>query len=180
MSSVDFNKLVGAILVSLLAAVAIGIFVNETMHPHVPHGEEMAYKVDTGAGESAPTVEAAAPMLEPVAPLLAAADTAAGEKLTKRCTSCHSFEKGGPNKVGPNLYGVVGADVGSHEGFGYSAAMAEKGGSWDYAALNEFLANPKEAVPGTKMSFAGLKKVDDRAALIAYMRQLSDSPLPLP
>ncbi len=180
MSSVDFNKTVGAILVSLLAAVAIGIFINEMLHPHTPHGEEMAYKVDTGAGEAKPAAAAAAPVLEPVLPLLASADLAAGEKLTKRCAACHSFDKGGANKVGPNLYGVVGANKGAHGGFTYSSAMQGKGGSWDYAALNEFLSNPKAFVPGTKMSFAGLKSVKDRAALIAYLRKQSDNPLPLP
>ncbi|MEK9661653.1 MAG: cytochrome c family protein [Alphaproteobacteria bacterium] len=180
MSSADFNKVVGAILVSLLAAVAVGIFVNEVMSPHVPEGGLMAYHVDTGA-TAAPAGEAPAePSLEPVAPLLATADPAAGEKIAKRCAACHSFDKGGANKVGPNLYGVVGANVAAHEGFTYSGAMSEHGGTWDYAALNEFLANPKAYVPGTKMSFAGLKSVKDRAALIAYLRAQSDNPVPLP
>lgn len=180
MSSADFNKVVGAILVSLLAAVSIGIFVNETMHPHVPDGGLMAYHVDTGATEAAAGEAVEEPSLEPVAPLLASADPAAGEKVAKRCAACHSFDKGGANKVGPNLFGVVGANVASHDGFSYSGAMSDHGGTWDYASLNEFLADPKGYVPGTKMSFAGLRSVKDRAALIAYLRQQSDNPLPLP
>lgn len=179
MSSADFNKVVGAILVSLLAAVAISIFVNEATHPHMTLAEDMAYKVDAGAAETTTEV-ATEEQLEPVAPLLAAADPAAGETLSKRCAACHSFDKGGPNKVGPNLYGTVGASKAFHEGFSYSAALSEKGGSWDYESLNEFLANPKAYVPGTKMSFAGLKSVNDRAAIIAYLRQQTDNPPPLP
>ena len=181
MSSADFNKVVGAILVSLLAAVAIGIFINVTMHPHMITAEEMAYKVETDGGSAGPASTAdAAAALEPVAPLLAAASVADGEKLAKRCAACHSFDKGGANKVGPNLFGVVGHNKGAHDGYSYSGALTEKGGTWDYAALNEFLANPKAYIPGTKMSFAGLKNVKDRAAMIAYLRQQSDNPPPLP
>lgn len=180
MSSADFNKVVGAILVSLLAAVSIGIFVNATMDPHGIEDGMFAYNIDTGAAESAGAATAEEPSLEPVAPLLASADPAAGEKLSKRCTACHSFDKGGANKVGPALYGVVGADIGAHDGFSYSSAMAEKEGNWDYAALNEFLANPKGYIPGTKMNFPGFKKVEDRAAIIAYLRAQSDNPAPLP
>lgn len=182
MSSADFNKLVGAILVSVLAAIAIGIFINGTLHPHMPSGDEMAYKIDTGASEtSATTAAPAAPTLDPVAPLLAAADPGAGKKLAgKRCASCHSFDKGGANKVGPNLYGVAGADLGAKQGFSYSKALTEKGGAWDYAALNAFLAKPKDFIRGTKMSFLGFKSVKDRASVIAYLRALSDNPPPLP
>jgi cytochrome c len=181
MSSADFNKFVGAILVSLLAAVAIGIFVNETMHPHMMSADEMAYKVETAGGEAGAAGAAAEePALEPVAPLLAAASAADGEKLSKRCANCHSFDKGGVNKVGPNLYGTIGHDMAAHADFSYSAALSKKGGTWDYAALNEFLANPKAYLPGTKMSFPGLKNVKDRAAIMAYLRQQSDNPPPLP
>jgi len=133
-------------------------------------------------GESAPSESAAEePSLEPVAPLLASADLANGEKLSKACAACHSFDKGGPNKVGPNLWNIVGAKHAHAEGFAYSdaiAAMADK--PWSYEELNAFLAAPKVYAPGTKMGYAGMKKVEDRADLIAWLRSLSDSPQPLP
>lgn len=111
---------------------------------------------------------------------LASADTAAGAKTARACNACHSFDKGGPNKVGPNLYGVVGADIASHEGYKYSDALAGKEGEWSYENLSAFLTAPKDWAPGTKMSFAGVKKPEDLANLIAYLREQSDNPPPLP
>jgi len=102
----------------------------------------------------------------------------------KKCTACHSAEKGGPNKVGPDLWGIVDRPVAAHEGFAYSAGMKEfsKGGTekWTYDHLNHFLTSPKGLVKGTAMGFAGLKKDDERANVIAYLRTLADSPVPLP
>jgi cytochrome c len=125
--------------------------------------------------------EAVAPAeAQDIKPLLAQADTAAGEKVFGKCKSCHNAEKGGANQVGPNLWNVVGAPKTHHEGFAYSPALAGKGGEWSYDDLDLFLASPKTFAPGTKMSFAGLSKVSDRAALIAWLRTRSDSPPPLP
>ena len=116
--------------------------------------------------------------------LLATANPDAGEVVLKKCVACHTAEKGGPNKVGPNLWGIVNRPVASHEGFAYSAAMKDfsEGGKvvWDYDHLNHFLTSPKGLVKGTAMGFAGVKKPDERANLIAYLRTLSDSPAPLP
>jgi cytochrome c len=116
--------------------------------------------------------------------LLASADAAAGETVFKKCASCHTSEKGGPNKVGPNLWDVVNRPIASHEGFSYSAGMTtfSEGHKvvWDFDHLNFFLEAPKKHVPGTAMGFAGLKKEDERANLIAYLRSLSDSPAALP
>jgi cytochrome c len=112
--------------------------------------------------------------------LLAAADPAAGEKAAKKCSVCHSFEEGGAAKLGPPLWDVLGREIASAPDFSYSNALAEKGGSWDYDKLHAFLANPKDWAPGTKMAFAGVKKPQELADIIAYLRSLSDSPEPLP
>ncbi len=125
---------------------------------------------------AAPTAE----KVEPIAVRLAGANAEKGQGGTKACQACHSFEKGGPNKVGPDLYGVVERPKGSHPGFDYSAGMKEKGGDWTYADLDEFLASPKAYVKGTKMAYAGIAAPQERANVIAYLRSLSESPKPLP
>jgi cytochrome c len=134
-----------------------------------------------GAPAAAAKEEAAAPgAVEDIKPLLAQADPAGGEKVFGKCKSCHNAEKGGANQVGPNLWNVVGSPKAHHEGFAYSAALSGKGGEWTYEDLNTFLSSPKSYAPGTKMSFAGLSKPADRAAVIAWLRTRSDSPPPLP
>jgi cytochrome c len=146
-------------------------------------GEEMAAAEEaTETGTAAPAAEEAAPADngEGIATLLASADQEAGAKVSKKCGACHSFDKGGPNKVGPNLWDIVGRAVASHEGYSYSGALSDMGGEWSYESLNAFLTKPKDFVTGTKMSFAGLKSAEDRANLIAFLRSLSDDPKPLP
>jgi cytochrome c len=147
-------------------------------------GEQMAavQPAEPAEGTAEGTDAAAAP--EPEATglpaLLAQADVAAGQKATRVCAACHNFEEGGPNKLGPGLWGVVGRDIASHEGFSYSAALTQKEGVWDYEALDHFLASPREWAPGTKMAFAGVRKPEDRAAIILYLRSLAADPAPLP
>ncbi|WP_428977439.1 c-type cytochrome [Pseudohoeflea suaedae] len=150
-------------------------------HASAPETAGFAIEVDesAGAGGAAPAEEA----LPPIAPLMASADPAAGENVFKKCASCHSVDPSGTNKVGPGLYGVVGRPVASHEGFNYSAGMKEHVSvdpDWSYEALNAFLHAPKKYVPGTAMGFAGLKKEEDRANVIAYLREQAASPVPLP
>ena len=111
---------------------------------------------------------------------LAKADVAKGQADTKICQTCHSFEKGGPIKVGPPLWGVVGRPKGSFPGFNYSEGMKSKGGDWTYDDLNEFLTKPSAYVPGTKMTFAGEAEESKRADIVDYLHTLSDNPLPLP
>jgi cytochrome c len=177
------NKIAAAILTAGVVAMATG-FVSRLAMPvhHGGHGEEthQAYVIEPSEGtETAKAAEG--PSLEPVLPLLADADPAAGEKVAKKCKACHSFEEGGPNKIGPNLWGVVTRPIASHEGFSYSGALQEKSGeTWTYSHLNAFLHKPGDFASGTKMTFAGLKSVDDRANVIAYLRTLSGSPAPLP
>ncbi len=129
-------------------------------------------------GEAAAAVGGAAAGTGVVA-MVAAADPAAGEKVFGKCKACHGVEQGGPNKVGPNLWGVVGKAKASADGFSYSAALKGLGGEWSYEALDQYLQNPKAVAPGTKMSFAGLSKPEDRAAVIAYLRTHGENPPPL-
>ena len=113
--------------------------------------------------------------------MLAAATPAEGEKVFNKCKACHSVEQGGPNQVGPNLWIVVGGPIAQHEGFSYSQALSSHtGGTWTYDELSSYLASPKAWAPGTKMTFAGLSKPEERANVIAYLRSKSDSPPPLP
>lgn len=127
-----------------------------------------------------PAPEAPASSGEGIAALLAAADVAAGAKLSKKCKACHSFDKDGKNKVGPNLWDIVGNAIAGGEGYKYSGALTDMGGDWTYDNLDAFLIKPKNFAPGTKMSFSGLKSPEDRANLIAFLRSLSDNPIPLP
>jgi cytochrome c len=138
----------------------------------------------------APAVSAEAPAVAPApaqaepektfAELLAAADPEAGAKAAKKCAVCHTFKKGEPKRVGPNLYGIVGRPVGKNEGFSYSSAMAGHGGTWDYALLDCYLKDPKSCIPKNKMAFIGVKNNVERANLIAYLRNFNDAPPPLP
>ncbi len=115
-----------------------------------------------------------------LAALLAAASADAGQKVFKKCKACHTTAKGGKNKVGPNLWDIVGRARAAAEKFKYSSVLKGMGGEWSYADLDAFFTAPKKFAPGNKMPFKGLKKAGDRAALIAYLRSFSDSPKPLP
>ena len=179
MSQMLANKIAGAVLMLALALVAISTIGNALVHPRDSgKGEVAVAALATPEPEAKAPAEAAPPV--PIASLLAGADTDRGVKVFKKCKACHTVEKGGKNKIGPNLWDVVNSESGKRAGFSYSKAMLAKGGTWSYDSLGAFLAKPKAWLPGTKMAFAGLKKARDRAAVIAYLRTLSDSPAPLP
>ena len=176
--SLEGNKLLAAVLTAGIIGTGSAVFAGILYHPH--QLEEPVYLVEaaaeSGGGEAAPAAEA-----QPIGVLLAAASAESGEKAAKKCAACHSFDKGGANKVGPNLWGVVNRPIAEHEGFSYSAALSEKKGqAWDYDHLNNFLTSPKAYAAGTKMSFAGISKEAERADVIAYLRTLADEPAPLP
>lgn len=175
------NMGVGALLGTVFVLMSVSIASEGIFHSGAPEKEGFAIVAEETGGEAAGG-EAAATV--PIATLLATADATAGETAFKKCASCHTSEKGGPNKVGPGLWDIVNRPVASHEGFSYSAGMTtfSEGQKvvWDYDHLSYFLEAPKKHVPGTAMGFAGLKKNDERANLIAYLRTLSDNPAPLP
>ncbi len=177
MGGMEFNKIFAALLVAGIIAM-LGGFVSKLL----VHGEKLeadAYTIEVAevAGPGG-AVEAKA---EPVLALIANADVARGQTVAKACAACHTFTKGGASGVGPNLYGVVGGPKDHMAGFAYSGALLEVGGpTWTYAELNKFLWKPKKYAAATKMNFIGLKKPEDRAAVIAYLRSLSDSPKAAP
>jgi cytochrome c len=177
MDSFELNKVAGAVLGALLFAVGSG-FVAELIYHPKPAGNA-GYPLPEPEPKAASS-EAAAPKAEPIAVRLASADAEKGKAGTKACAACHSFEKGGPNKVGPHLWDVVERQKAHEPGFEYSAALKEKGGNWTYEDLDHFLENPKAYVKGTKMAFAGIGSPSERANVVAYLRTLSDSPKPLP
>lgn len=149
--------------------------------PEVPAEEPAAATTEVAATEeAAPEGESGAAPAASLPALLASADAGRGQQGVRVCSACHSFEQGGPNKIGPGLWEVVGREIASHEGFSYSSALSDKEGAWDYEALDAYLADPRSWAPGTKMAFAGVRKPEDRADVILYLRSLSDSPEPLP
>lgn len=178
-SSLEFNKALAAVLTAGIIASGVGVASRMIYHPVVP--AERAYPIDMAAVEAAG--EGAAQEQEEtveLSALLATASAESGVAVTKKCAACHTFEQGEANKIGPNLWGVLGRDIASVPDFSYSSALSEKEGVWDYDGLNEFLTSPKGWAPGTKMAFAGLGKAQDRADLLLYLRSLSDNPPPLP
>lgn len=178
MNSFEFNKIAGAVLGTALLVFGLNQLSGILYHADKP--EKQGY--DIPVAEAAGSTEAAAPAAEavPLGKLLASADATKGAAVFKACAACHDGSKGGPNKVGPNLWGIVGRPRGAHEGFAYSDAMASSHDPWTYEQLNEFITSPKTYVPGTKMGFGGIKKDTDRANLLAYLQTLSDSPVPFP
>jgi cytochrome c len=177
MDSFELNKVLGAVLGTCLFLLALNITAGAVFSVPKPAkpGFEVAVQEQPAGGAGAPAAQE-----EPIEKLLASASPEKGETSAKKCQACHTFNKGEPNRVGPNLYGVVGRDRAAVSGFNYSAAMKAKGGKWTIEELNAFLINPRAAVPGTSMSFAGLPRGSERADLITFLNSKSDNPAPLP
>jgi len=180
MNSFEVNKIVGAVLGTLLFVMGIGFLAEAIYAPR--HGEGAGYTLPMPDGAEvadAGPAKAATPL--PV--LLANASVDEGARVAKKCTSCHNFGEGDGNKTGPHLYDVVGRPIASISDFSYSDALhnlATEHGNWTYENLNACLTKPKDYAPGTKMGFSGLSKDEDRANLLAYLQSLSHNPVPFP
>ncbi len=181
MDTREFNKIAGAVLTALLLIFGTATFIDIQMRHKKPAkpGYELPVQTTTAAETSQPAAAAGVNFQE-IAGLLQNASPEAGQAAFKRCSTCHTPEKGGRNMTGPNLWGIVGRPKGSQEGFNYSAAIKEKGGEWTYEDLANFIHNPRAFIPGNKMAFAGIRDNAEIADLLAYLRTLSDNPPPLP
>lgn len=178
MSSLEFNKIAGAVLATGLLVLGLKNFGSELFKTEAPEKPGFAIAV----AEATTTTEGATDAkAEPLPVLLAKADIGKGTAGVKACAACHSFEKGGANKVGPHLWDIVGRKMGAAEGFAYSDSFKAKGDKpWDLDMLDAWLKAPKEYIPGTKMAFGGIRNDQDRANVVAYLNSLADTPQPLP
>ena len=181
MDSFEINKIIAAILLTALIVIGIGKFTDVLFYVEKP--KESAYKVEGLVPNSIETADAkVSEVIEKVdiKALLALGDLAHGEKVFKKCTACHMIAADGKNKIGPNLWGVIGRKAGIISDYNYSKAMIAYGKEWSFEEMNSYLIKPQAYIKGTKMAFAGLRKEKDRASVILYMNSKSSKPLPLP
>ncbi len=179
MDSFEVNKIIAAVLLVALLVIGIGKIADIVFYVEKP--KTAGYKVEVAetdnAGQNAKTSEVEE---IDISALLAMGNIEHGEKVFKKCSACHVVNKGGENKIGPALYGVLGRQVAALGDYKYSKAMASYDKTWTFGEMNGYLRKPQSYIKGTKMAFAGLRKEKDRASVILYLNQNSDSPLPLP
>tara|TARA_Y100001970_G_C13948402_1_gene706936 strand:- start:328 stop:870 length:543 start_codon:yes stop_codon:yes gene_type:complete len=180
MSGLEVNKILASIILAILVVTIIsnlGDIIIDIDKDEI----ETAYKIDIPeSGEFKPSTNIEEGALEPISLILANSSVDKGQKIFKKCSACHTYVKEGANKVGPNLWNLVDSPKANVEGYAYSKELAKFGGKWSYEELSQFLYKPKEYIKGTKMNFSGLKKAQDRANLILFLREQSDNPIPLP
>ena len=176
MDSFEINKIIAAILVTVLLVFGIGKISEIIFHTEKPdvQGYKVEIKVDTSADQTKAENQI------DISVLLALGDIDHGKSVFKKCVACHSISRDGGNKIGPKLYNVVGRTVGSVSDYKFSKALASYGKEWTFEELNGFLIKPSKWIKGTKMAFAGLKKEKDRASVLLYLNENNDSPKNLP
>jgi cytochrome c len=179
MDSFEINKIVAAVLLVALLVIGIGKLSNVIFYVEKPEKPGYAVEVQQASTSTTATATVEDKTVD-IAALMALGDVNAGEQIFKKCAACHSINQGGANKIGPALYNVVGRKIGSVADYKYSNAFVEYGKEWNFEELNGFLIKPSKWIKGTKMAYAGLRKEEDRASIIKYLNQNSDSPLPLP
>ena len=179
MDSFELNKIIAAILMVALLVIGLGKVADGVFYVKKP--ENPGYQVEV-ENQSTSSTSQVADVVEKIdiAAIMALGDVASGEKIFKKCAACHSIKKDGKNKIGPALYNVVGRAVGGVDNYKYSKALASYDKEWTFEELNGFLQKPASYLKGTKMSYAGLRKEKDRASVIKYLNQSSDSPKQLP
>ncbi len=176
MGSFEINKILGAVLGTCLVLLSLNIAAGALFAPHKP--AKPGYNIIV---PEHPTEEAKpGTPEEPIETLLASADIKRGESAVRKCIACHTFQKGGPSPVGPNLWGIVNRAKAAIAGYNYSSAMKGQRGNWTIDDLNAYLKNPKGMVPGTAMNFPGIPRGSERADVIAYLNAQADNPAPLP
>ena len=179
MDSFELNKIIAAVLMVALLVIGIGKLSNIIFHVEKPKIPGYAVNIEEAITASTASSETVEEKID-ISALMAMGDLTHGEKIFKKCAACHSIVKGGKNNIGPALYNVVGRQIGVVDNYKYSKALSGYGKKWTFEELNGYLIKPAKWIKGTKMAFAGLRKEKDRASVILYLNQNSDSPLPLP
>ena len=181
MSGLEVNKILASIIIAILVVVIISHLGDILIDVDNDNLTETAYKIEIEENQEILGATLNNDInIEPISSLLLSASSEKGQKIYKKCGSCHTYEKNGADKVGPNLWNIINRPKADIAGYNYSKALAEFGGVWNYEELAAFLYKPKDFMEGTKMNFAGLKKVQDRADLVLFLREQSDNPAELP
>ena len=179
MDSFELNKIIAAVLMVALLVIGIGKLSNVIFYVEKPKTPGYAVEVTQATTVSSSTKIIVEEKID-IAALMAMGDIDLGKKVFKKCAACHSIVKGGKNNIGPALYNVVGRKTGAVSDYKYSKSLASYNKEWNFEELNGYLIKPAKWIKGTKMAFAGLRKEKDRASVIKYLNQNSDSPVPLP